>query len=234
MKICVIGNSHVAAIKSAWDDVSHDHPSHELYFFAAPGNNLRNLKIVDNYLAPTTEVLAQALAYTSGGKTQIELNNFDIFLIYGLGLRMPRLDVRLSKAVLNQACQDIVSNSLNFAICDLIRKLSKTNIYVFHNPQPARSDPSPELIKNKLRYSEVTKIISENLQISDAILLSQPEESLQDLWHTSPKFAIGSTRLLVKKQHPESEIIHMNKDFGILWLTKFFHEIDKRFSKTEY
>ena len=224
MRICVIGNSHVAAIKSAWDEISCAHLSHELHFFAAPRSDLRDLELVGSYLAPKTEELAKNLTYTSGGKAKIELDIFDTFLICGLGLKIPLIDARLSKAVIYQTCQDIFASSLNSAICNLIRKQSNKNIYIFHNPQLAISNPDPELINNKLRYREVTKIIAENLQIPDVILSLQPDDSLQDLWHTFPKFAVGSTRLLKNKQHSESEIRHMNKNFGILWLTKFLNE----------
>ena len=226
MKICVIGNSHVAAIKRAWDEVSCDHPSHELYFFASPGSHLQQLELVGSDLVPKAKGLAENFAFTSGDKTKIELDIFDIFLICGLDFEIPLLDMRLSRAVLDQTCQDLFTSSLNSVICNLIRKQSKKHIYIFHNPQPARADPDPTLINNKLLYRQVTKIIAENLQIPDAMILLQPDESLQDLWHTFPKFTKGSTRLLSNQQHPEFEIRHMNKDFGILWLTKFFNEID--------
>lgn len=228
MKICIIGNSHVAAIKNAWDEVSCDHPSHELYFFAAPGSHLRNLDLVDCYLAPKTEGLAKKLAYTSGGNTHIDLNLFDAFIICGLELEIPLLDIRLSKAVINQTCQDILSNSLNYKICNLIRKQSGKSIYIFHNPQLAPSDFDKELLNKKLLFPQVIQIMVENLKIPNAFISPQPIESLKNLWHTLPKFAIGSTRLLSNEQHPELEIRHMNKDFGILWLSNFFIEIEIR------
>jgi hypothetical protein len=231
MKICVIGNSHVAAIKNAWDEISRDYSSHELNFFAAPGSDLRHLELVGSFLVPKTEGLEKKLVYTSGGETKIDLNIFDIFLIYGLGLDIPLLDVRLSRAVIDQTCQDLIASSLNWAICNLIRKKSKKYIYIFHNPQLALSDSNPELINNKLLYHQITEIIAGNLKIPNVILSLQPNESLQDFWHTSPKFTVGSLRLLSNEQHPEFEIRHMNKDFGILWLTKFFNDIDYKFSK---
>lgn len=231
MRICVIGNSHVAAIKSAWDEISRDYSSHELNFFAAPGSHLRHLELVGHSLVPKTEGLAKNLAYTSGGETEIDLNIFDIFLIHGLGLDLPLLDVRLSRAVIDQTCQDLIAGSLNWVICSLIRKQSKKYIYISHNPQLALSDSNPELINDKLHYHQITEIMAGNLKIPNVILSLQPTESLQDFWHTFPKFTMGSTRLLSNEQHPEFEIRHMNKDFGILWLTKFFNDIDNKFSK---
>src|SRR5690348_13119251 len=43
LKICVVGDSHVACLKKAWDEISAGHKGVAFTFFAARGNKLGGL-----------------------------------------------------------------------------------------------------------------------------------------------------------------------------------------------
>jgi len=71
LRICIIGNSHVGALKEAWDDIGSDHASLDVTFFAARGDRLKDLVVNGNTLradGPGATPLKKFMAFTSGGR----------------------------------------------------------------------------------------------------------------------------------------------------------------------
>ena len=79
--ICVLGNSHVGALKRAWDLMPEWHQEYNLVFFTARSNGLGGLFLIDNKLVPKTDRLKRTITYTSGGKSEIDIVEYDLFLI---------------------------------------------------------------------------------------------------------------------------------------------------------
>jgi hypothetical protein len=70
--ICVIGNSHTAAIKQAWTSRAPPVlPGVSMTFFAASANLLPELDLRDGKWIPNTPDLKAKLAYSSGGAEHI-------------------------------------------------------------------------------------------------------------------------------------------------------------------
>jgi hypothetical protein len=84
--ICLIGNSHVAAIKQAWtnrapallSDVTLD-------FFSAGTNLLPSFELDGKIWRCGNEMLREKIAYTSGGQDCIDLSRYDAFVVLGTG-----------------------------------------------------------------------------------------------------------------------------------------------------
>src|SRR5262249_9467769 len=88
VNICVIGNSHAAAIKQAWTDAAPGWgDGTTLTFFAAKAQLLRDLALEDGALVARSDELAAMLRLTSGGSDEIALDAYDGFILIGLGLR---------------------------------------------------------------------------------------------------------------------------------------------------
>ncbi|MFK7941917.1 MAG: hypothetical protein AB8B85_03250 [Paracoccaceae bacterium] len=83
-RICVLGNSHLAAAAAGWKRIAAQHPGHELTFFGAPWDLMGQLEVQDQALVATTPRLAKKLNRSSGGLERIEPGAYDRVVIYGL------------------------------------------------------------------------------------------------------------------------------------------------------
>lgn len=86
MKICVIGNSHVAALKQGWERVSvqREYSDVSLDFFAAPRDGVKQLKYRDGALSTDDPELKSHMRTSSQGMEKIVVADYDVFVIHGL------------------------------------------------------------------------------------------------------------------------------------------------------
>jgi hypothetical protein len=226
MKICVLGNSHVASLKQGWDQLSTDYPGFELTFFASRQNGLRGLRLDGQSLVPSTPALTNNIAFTSGGKEAVVLADYDVFLTYGLGLSVPLLTKSLSSAVKSRTCLDAFERSLSSWLCRLIRKGSDAPIYIGHNPQRAlRKEGFGE--SSRCDYEEVFGVMSAKHGLKGVSLIPQPLCTLANGWNTRMEFSSNSTRLDVGDKisnalHDDGDLQHMNGVFGKIYLQELF------------
>ncbi len=86
-RICVIGNSHIAAIKEELGDHQRRFFPHlDITFFGAPSGKMNGLGVFNGVLRPKPgkEELREFLTVTSRGKSQIE-GDYDAYLACSLG-----------------------------------------------------------------------------------------------------------------------------------------------------
>ena len=76
--VCLIGNSHLGALKLGWPSIAADFPEMELDFYASAGDSLA-FSVSGNRLEPVTEDIRKRLAYTSQKTGDIEAN-YDAYL----------------------------------------------------------------------------------------------------------------------------------------------------------
>ena len=135
MRICVLGNSHVASIKKAWDMMSQDYPDYEFMFFASRGIGLSKLKAEDGKLLPGDDSLRANLAFTSGSNGEIDPSDFDVFLVYGANCRPYfKTETFYSQTVLQASVEDYTQNSLAINLIKLLRQVTEKKIFLGHNP----------------------------------------------------------------------------------------------------
>ena len=84
VRVCVLGNSHLAALRRGWDQIAERFPAHKLTFFGAPRNIMGDLVLDGRRLVPRTEKLLQKIRQSSGGLDAVELDHYDAFVLYGL------------------------------------------------------------------------------------------------------------------------------------------------------
>lgn len=229
-RICMLGNSHIASLKNAWTKIGSTHPDYELVFFASRQEGLSALRLEGNTLIPSSEETARDIRFTSGGRSTIELDEYDAFVTYGLLLSLPSLDRRLSSAVLRRSIVDGISNTLNIRLCKTIREGSRKPVFIGHNPLRATPDPRLELRANMLDYHQLVDVVNSAIEIENASLISQPEQTIVHGWFTRGEYSRGSTRLDVgdnasNAPHPDNDYDHMNEAFGTLWLQSLFRRM---------
>ncbi|MBY5970334.1 hypothetical protein [Halomonas denitrificans] len=230
-KICVIGNSHVGALKTAWDLMPEWHSENELVFFAARANGMSDLHLEGKHLIPRSLKLEESIRFTSGGLSNIDVSDYDIFLIYGLQMEafFIEQDTFFSAAVIRQSVIDSVSNTLSLHILKQIRSVTDSGIYIGHCPLPELQSVEEEVYSTEDYISGVEVMNDEVFKSFRAKLIPQPVATIVNGAFTKPEFSKGSKRLSVgddrdEQEHPEHNRKHMNDAFGREWLSHFFEQ----------
>ncbi len=90
-RICVLGNSHLAAVKLGWDQRPAAHDAARMDFFGTPGDGLADVAIEAGRLVAQTPKVQAAFAMTSGGMEAVTLADYDAFVIVALRYSMASL-----------------------------------------------------------------------------------------------------------------------------------------------
>jgi len=230
MKICVMGNSHVGSLKRGWDEIKGDYRQHEITFFAQRSDGLEGLIAHDGKLIPNNEKLAKALEFTSGGKKEVDPNEYDVFVIYGTGVNINVVADNhfYSNAVIESSLNDLVTNTLSFNLLKGVRALTDKPVFIGHLPLV----PPMEVLSDTMPSDYIARVelINEmTYRPLNAELVRQPLSTIVNGNHTHPDFSKGSKALAVGDSgdnvyHPESDSDHMNDKFGEIWLREFLTE----------
>ncbi|GLS86078.1 hypothetical protein GCM10010873_10520 [Cypionkella aquatica] len=95
MRVCVIGNSHIAALKLGWDALLAADPAAwaevKPTFFGAPSDGMRHIKLEDGCIVPKRKDIAEHFQRMSGGQDKITLADYDGFFLVGLNVSVKRI-----------------------------------------------------------------------------------------------------------------------------------------------
>ena len=91
-KVCVIGNSHIAALKLGWDLLVAQGQAPDLAptFFGAPSDGVRHIRAEGGALVPKRDDIAGHFT-TMAGKDRIILDDYDLFFLVGLNISVKRI-----------------------------------------------------------------------------------------------------------------------------------------------
>jgi hypothetical protein len=161
--ICIIGDSHIAAIRLAAQERGDLTIGHSLTFFGAPFPFFAGLEASGRVLNPTTAELRDRFVSTSGGKPVIDVESYDCFIIVSLGFGIGPLvflnnsfhsdcflgsvgdKYRISDECFLASSQDILSRYDAFRVVGMIRAIKKAPIVIVPTPNPAVCSSKPEL-----------------------------------------------------------------------------------------
>jgi hypothetical protein len=222
-RVCVIGNSHSACLKLAWDSLRVRYPQIALTFFAQRGAGIADMELHDGALVPTSEALKKAITHTSGGHSQIDIQDFDVVLLVGLTCGYPLVASHYSYAAARQTLLDLTPRTVAFDLIEKIRQISDIPIFVAH--QPLRGHFGDSGCGNDLGpYRRLIDTLNDELmQDVGAVLLRQPAQTITNCFFTRPEFAIGSMRLDIGSDSAGAEAAnpnsHMNARFGDIYLS---------------
>lgn len=234
MKICVIGNSHVGAIKRGWLSLSNQYPDIEIVFFASRSTTMGDLLVsTDNQnLYADNEKLKKTLEFTSGGYEEISVDDYDLFLVYGLQCKSLLIDpaVFYTQSFLTALIEAHVVKTLSFSTIKKLRMLTNKKIFVGHNPlfsinrgekrkAVSQSYLNGCYIMNSLFYSTI-----------NCKIISQPGQTIVNGIYTDSIFSENSRRLSVgeindNEKHSLDDLGHMNDYFGEVWLKSFLEQL---------
>lgn len=227
MRLCVLSNSHSAALKLAWDDMPAARRDIEMTFFAARARRIGKLRISGDELVPQDDTLSDQIAMTSGGKRSVRPSDYDAFLLYGYG-KPPLKGVgasRVSSAFADRVTLERAgSHPLSMRVLTELRQITDKPIFISPCPLPTQQDgkSAPRL---KDYHDELDMLQRLVFAPQAATVVPQPEETILDGSATRPEYAEGSVRLLAPGEslaaHDSGERLHMNKEYGRVWLTHF-------------
>jgi hypothetical protein len=238
-RICVIGNSHVGCLKLAWNQACEQHPSTKLTFFAAPGQSAKDLIVTPTKITPGTHSLRKHFAMTSKSSGEIELDEFEVFLIVGLLPTVPlaanlalsyapdtlsdvRSDYRVSEGLFIETLVHSYRATVSFQIARLIRTPQhRRRVYICADPLP--SEQIAKAFENwstlgTSRNGAALKQLSDQAALLAAgdefNLVRQPQSTSVNGLFTKDFYCTGSVRL-DEKAHRENDYFHMNTEFGL-------------------
>jgi len=161
MKIGVIGDSHIAAFKLAWDELASAYPEVTLVFFGSAGQDMKEKVAIENdRLAAVTEDAKNDFYQTSGGLTEVNFADFDVVLMIGMDCRMLPLYRALkshraydapasikaanatayrtiSSGCITRICIEQMQEASMFRILSLIRSVSRIPVFIIPCPLPS-------------------------------------------------------------------------------------------------
>lgn len=240
MKVAVFANSHVAMLKHATDEKTPEGwmPT----YFAAPAKRMEGLRPVGNSsrLKPKDEYLRKYISMTSGGLDELDLKDYDAFVLVGLTAKLQTAirifqkfqplahrvsdDVRLiSEAAFMQALHDAfsITNAAQY-----LKMLSKTGRPLVFVPAPL---PSESLMWTEghewIATAEGKEALSwlkelsvqvwfEQAQKYDANLVLQPVDTIGVSGLTLDSFAEAAPKMQDGENFTEDNTSHMNAEFG--------------------
>jgi hypothetical protein len=229
MKLCVIGNSHLAAIKNGWDEIKAEYPDVELVFFGAVSPDLANLKVQGRRLVPMTENLRVMMAQTSGGLETVE-RFYDGYVVVGCRLSFKRLT---GVAAGGRALENAVERALAIKLAVRLRKIVRVPIAVLPVPfGSADHEVSAEMWKDSdedlaAAVSQYQKILQDVGKECGFVPIPQPAETIVRACFTKPEFALGGQMLTAEKSADKADGYHMNGKFGAIYLREVIDSFAK-------
>lgn len=240
-RVCIIGNSHVAAWRVGMALVPEWMSACDTEYFAGQSDLMRHIELCDRVLVPTSELTRRRMKIVSGEKTEIALDDYSHFVVIGLGLNTvdPVETLRefglppfqeaaadgaplISKAAFAALVESLARRSTAACIAGLVRKVTDARMVLVPQPYPSETvlnvphwkrlgDAGALGCAAELFRASAAKVAKE-LRCE---LLLQPSATVVKGHFTDKRYSTGSVRLGTESvEHPDAEPFHMNAAFG--------------------
>lgn len=246
-KVLIIGNSHLASVKTGWEQIKEQFSNRaQCYFLGARRDRVANIQIENGRLYSNDDDTRKSFEYTFGAP-QCDLGELapNCILLYGMDFQFPlsffskSLNEDYSKAVQRLAFNDLRNHTWAFRVVEKLQKHFSGPLYV---SMPLRAEKAVEANKAldfPMEHSSGPNQLADIYQFANShfynsvglTYVPQPFDTINgDTLKTLFKYSQGSTRLAVgfdndNEQHPPTDLNHMNADFGAKFLEQFlsFH-----------
>lgn len=240
-RVCLIGDSHLAALKLGWPRIQPQFPGMTLVFYAVPAS-LLHVEIVGGKLVAPEERIRKRLARTSEGDGDIGPDH-DVYVLCGLELALmkalrgffaKRAAARAAGAVYGNKVGDLalaMEPALRDTIaCDVaakLRQLTKAPLFLIANPLPAyeRHAEQWERLKKREHIAEACEIACKKIAADHAaIFIPQPAETVDATGLTTRNtYYLLPPDQVARETTPHT---HMNADYGAIILRDALEKIE--------
>ncbi|TCL10224.1 hypothetical protein BXY66_2293 [Shimia isoporae] len=243
-RICVMGNSHVAALKGGWEDGAAPRKDILPTFFGALSDGMGTLDFVDGEVIPRERKAAEFFKRISGTGGGVRAEDYDAFVLVGMGLfptpvftnyaRFATPSTQhvaehfVSDAVIADTLWESIDGSMMMHCARVLRRATDKPIHLAW-----QAFCSESLFDIDWRAAQMQPILDNGDQpfvnmmmdgVADKLrdagfgVLEQPEETKRDGVMTKAEFSRGSVlfRAVEKnaKEHRENDVFHMNSLYG--------------------
>lgn len=245
LRLCAIGNSHLAALRSGWGLCAAAYPAVQATWFGAMWDGIAQLRRVGGALrADHVPKVEATLAWTSGGLRQVVFEDYDAFLLVGLGLSFTSLarlygtnrtlsqskalpfKRLLSEAAFEAASKGLVQGSQSLALAGVIREATPKPLLLVPDPLPseaAAKGPEAALWRHLASDADGASLLArfaaqaQNAARSvNAVFIPQPPETRASPPFTHDRLRRGAVRMKPSGDtlFEETDIGHMGPEYG--------------------
>lgn len=246
MKVCVFGNSHCGALIRASSSVIKKFSNTTLDFFALTSLKIFEVSFNSVNFGLESEPSSLKLLKEMSKKDMIDTSYYDCYIVYlplieGDRTKFNNYNFPPSKLLyesLNcyfsdaekKAAQKSFYNSLSIgpalSFAQKLSKSTKKKIYIAPTPQKSniRAQKYSFDIKGSEYYAEGVKILKNYLGDLGFALIPQPENTIDGMF-TKIEYTSGSKDLDGKRGHGGTDNMHMNDEYGELYLNHLLQQI---------
>jgi hypothetical protein len=238
MKIAIIGNSHLAALKVAVRDGLFRADQLDVTFWGLAGPEFASITYEGGLFQ--TQYKHFALQVSEGRYDSLPVHEFDAIIFHGTldpglyldSLRTAADDLRCySSACLREGLQTYIENDPTWSLVRSLR--TDYDRRVLMSPIPLKSDFSDQFKGRSITADEFNILnshIGATLCSVGGKYIVQPSATVCDYKYTKREFCVHSVRLLgdLAIKHPEDDYIHMNGQYGACVLNDINAQLSER------
>jgi hypothetical protein len=253
--LCIIGNSHVAAIKQAWTNrapaVASDF---SLTFFSAQNKYMARLKLEGRVLVPDSEFLERKLSFTSDGISRIEVDSYDVFVFIGSGFCVDvekicddgstiaglkfGLKNLVSRACFAAVVEARLRETLLVELVEKVSALSKAPVLLATAPYLSENALGDDTLRDDPRFRDhefLTEIVAIGRAAAQRVaaqlgaeIIWQDDSTVGIPGFTKAEFGLNPVRFAMRGgKSPVTDRRHGNEDYGFLVLMKILRRLDE-------
>ncbi len=233
MKIAIVGNSHLAALKRAVRDNLFRPKRLDVSFWGVAGPEFRSITYDNGRLQ--TPHGAFALKISDGRYESLPVHDFDAIIFHGMVLNPGDYLFSLRKMADDLSCYSAAFLREGLQACfeqapawDLVRSLrTDYDRRLLMSTMPFKSDDSGQFKGLSITADELNLLNSHIRAILCGIgveYVPQPSVTVRENKYTRGEFCVQSVRLTASLscEHPDDDYIHMNGLYG----ARVLHDID--------
>lgn len=244
MRICLVGNSHLACIKKAWDTRASDFPGVDVRFFASSANSIVDTTVSGSSIIPRTDQVKNSFVLTSGGLDVIVPSDYDAMVLYGFSLNLRQVlqlkDRLAASSGVSSAFRDkatIYNNPSSSHVYRLRASFSTGRWITCMRPNTAAEPGSSETPVEQFAgyYGDAQRALVPLFEKFGMEYIQQPVETLASMDETLSHFNLGGYGLGTKpkaegytKISVDKNRNHMNDDYGGIMLKSMVDHIKNR------
>ncbi len=231
-RICVVGDSHLGALKRAVDAGAVANEGYEVEFYGAPGPYFRGLRLVKGQIRPDKFALDVVRMVTQNGRTVLDPGDFDAILFYGARLasahfmreflhRKHAPEDYASHAVRAAVLSHLIQSARFARIAFAFAADEKTQVFYASAPFPTQGVNVPLLAETPMAaqatvqdrdalWQEIEAIFAKE----NVVFLRQPEETVVD-------GALTQSAYGVEEAQAKDDAWHKNSAYGETVLQQF-------------
>lgn len=229
-RVCLIGDSHLAALGYGWKTIASEYPHVDAHFFASPGRSMQHVTVKDGELVPATDELAYHFQRTAQ-RAAID-NAYDLYVVYALHCAMLTCpDVRRAyRQGGAPSAPELIAETIAGRVLPRVRAITGKPVVLVAGPMIGESlctGPWAQLRDSgedaglAAFFNRSCAALAESV---GARFLPQPEETLASPLHTRNEFASGQARFSETGEAKAADGKHMNAAYGAIIMRQVLRE----------